>query len=63
MCVGRHLDNHCNEAGHNSIKDRTLEKNEKRIKHEVDAAGKSDNFQVEIGTHAMQNKQKRGGVQ
>ena len=58
-CAGRHLEKHCNEAGHNSIKERTLEKNAKRIKHEEDATAKAENFQVELGAATVQTKRKR----
>ena len=54
--AGRHLEKHYNEAGSNSIKERTLEKNAKNSKHEEDLKAKAENFQVEIGAHTIQNR-------
>ena len=61
--AGRHLENYCDEVGHNSIKERSLEKSVKRIKHEEDTTAKGTNFQVELGAATVQTKCKIGVTQ
>ena len=61
-CAGRYLEIHCNKSGRNSIKEQSLEKSAKRIKHKEDAAVKAEKFQEELGSSIMQTKHKRGEI-
>ena len=59
----RSLENHCNEADHNSIQERMNEKSTNRIKHEEDVVAKSEYFKEELGAATAQSKRKRGGME
>ena len=58
--LGRHLENYCNEVGHNAINERLLEKSAKRIRFEKYVIVKAENFQVELGVATVKTKRKRG---